>query len=55
MEKFERTPKVKDGSKKLENDVNLLKDEIFELKREIEELKYFNRVLSCKLRELPDF
>jgi len=28
---------------------------IDELKREIEELKYFNKVLSYKLSEIPDF
>ena len=32
-----------------------LKSNIDELKREIEELKYFNRVLSCRLKEIPDF
>ena len=32
-----------------------LKDIINELKVEIEELKYLNRVLSYKLREMPDF
>ena len=32
-----------------------LKGEIFELKREIVELKYFNRVLTYKLSGTPDF
>jgi len=42
---------IKDVFDKLE----ALKNNIDELKIEIEELKYFNRVLSYKLRELPDF
>jgi len=42
---------IKDVFEKLE----ALKNNIDELKREIEELKYFNRVLSDKLREIPDF
>jgi len=32
-----------------------LKDEIFELKVEIEQLKYFNSELSYKLSDIPDF
>jgi len=36
-------------------DLVALKDEIFELKREIEELKCFNGVLSYKLGAIPDF
>jgi len=32
-----------------------LNSNIDELKREIEELKYFNRVLSYRLREIHDF
>jgi len=48
MEKFEQT---KDVFEKLE----ALKNNIDERKRDIEELKYFNRVLSCRLREIPDF
>jgi len=31
------------------------KSNIDELKREIEELKYFNRVFSYKLSGIPDF
>jgi len=42
---------IKDVFDKLE----ALKNNIDELKIEIEELRYFNRVLSYKLRELPDF
>jgi len=42
---------IKDIFEKLE----ALKRNIDELKREIEELKYFNGVLSYKLREIPDF
>ena len=42
---------IKDVFEKLE----ALKNNIDEVKREIEELKYFNRVLSYKLREMPDF
>jgi len=48
MEKFEQT---KDVFEKLE----ALKNNIDERKRDIEELKYFNRVLSCRLRKIPDF
>ena len=48
MNNFEQ---IKDVSEKLE----VLKNNIDELKREIEELKFFNRVLSYKLREIPDF
>ena len=40
-------------NKKRENEE--LKTEIYKLKRKIEQLKYFNRVLSYKLREIPDF
>jgi len=35
--------------------IEALKSNIDELKREIEELKYFNRVLSYRLKEIPDF
>jgi len=42
---------IKDVFEKLE----ALKNNINELKREIDELKYFNRVLSYKLSETPDF
>jgi len=42
---------IKDVFEKLE----ALKNNIDELKREIEQLKYFNRVLSYKLSEIPDF
>ena len=42
---------IKDVFEKLE----ALKNNTDELKREIEELKYFNRVLSYKLSEMPDF
>jgi len=42
---------IKDVFEKLE----ALRNNIDELKREIEELKFFNRVLSYKLREIPDF
>jgi len=42
---------IKDVFEKLE----ALKSNIDELKREIDELKHFNRVLSYRLREIPDF
>jgi len=42
---------IKDVFEKLQ----ALKNNIDELKRETEELKYFNRVLSFKLRAIPDF
>jgi len=42
---------IKDVFEKLE----ALKNNIDKLKREIEELKYFNRLLSYKLSEIPDF
>jgi len=42
---------IKDVFEKLE----ALKSNIDELKREIEELKYFNRVFSYRLREISDF
>jgi len=42
---------IKDVFEKLE----ALISNIDELNREIEELKYFNRVLSYKLSAIPDF
>jgi len=42
---------IKDVFEKLE----ALKNIIYELKEEIENLKYFNRVLSYRLEEIPDF
>ena len=42
---------IKDVFEKLE----ALKSNIEERRREIKELKYFNRVLSYKLSEIPDF
>ena len=42
---------IKDVFEKLE----ALKNNTDELKREIEELKYFNRLLSYRRREIPDF
>ena len=41
---------IKDVFEKLE----ALKNNIDELKREIEKLKYFNRILSYKLSGIPD-
>jgi len=42
---------IKDVFEKIE----ALENIIYELKEEIEKLKYFNRVLSYKLSEIPDF
>jgi len=48
---MDNSEQIKDVFEKLE----ALKNNIDEVKREIEELKYFNRLLSYKLSEIPDF
>jgi len=48
---MDNSEQIKDVFEKLEAP----KNNIDELKKEIEQLKYFSRVLSYKLRAIPDF